>query len=871
MKKMKLTPVALLLTGIFLQAAQAEDLYFPVELVAGNGQDVADLSHFKVEGNQLPGKYQVEIYLNNNFVESRSLAFLSQGENTHADNDIRDNTGLIACLTRQDLDKLGVKLALYPELMTQNESQCISPGKYIPGAYTAFNFQKMRLDISIPQATLHQTARGYIEPDQWDEGINAALLNYSFSGSNSQGQYGDNNSYYLNLNGGLNLGPWRLRDYRIWNYYDSQYGHQQRWQHLQTYAERTIVPLRSELTLGESSTASDIFDSLGFRGVQLATADAMYPETMRGFAPVIRGTADTNAQVSIRQNGYNVYQTFVPPGPFEINDLYPMYSSGDLVVSVKEADGRVQTFTVPYSSVPLLQREGRVKYNLVAGRFKGSSSSYDDPTFTQGSIQWGLPHDVTAYGGAQYAANYFATLLGAGISLGSFGAVSADVTQANSTLADNSQHRGQSMRVLYSHDFSLTDTSLRLVGSRYSTRGFYTLDETALQTMHGRLYDHNSVDEYGQPTEDSSSVYDYYNLGNSRRARMEASISQHVGKMGSLYLTGVRQTYWDNPIASNSLQAGFNSRLGSINYSLAYGYTRQGQRNAPAIQDQTVSLSLSMPLDSLLPGPKKTSSTYATFNASRDNHGAMSQQAGLNGSTLENRNLSWSVSQRHARSVNSTTNGGSASASYRGSMGNANAGYSVNGDNRQYSYGVSGGALLHSNGLTLGQQINGTGVLISAAGASQALVRNEQGVKTDYRGYAIKPGASDYRENRVELDTRYLDDNTELQNSVTRVIPTKDAIVRASFTVHSGRRVIATLMRGGKPLPFGTMVSAGDNTGIVGDEGQVYLSGMADEGQITATWGSRADQTCTLDYRLPAEEKDTPVTKISATCGSVNS
>jgi hypothetical protein len=39
-------------------------------------------------------------------------------------------------------------------------------------------------------------------------------------------------------------------------------------------------------------------------------------------------------------------------------------------VTVKEADGSNQVFTVPYSSVPILQREGYTRYSLTAGEYE---------------------------------------------------------------------------------------------------------------------------------------------------------------------------------------------------------------------------------------------------------------------------------------------------------------------------------------------------------------------------------------------------------------------------------------------------------------------------------------------------------------------
>ncbi len=104
--------------------------------------------------------------------------------------------------------------------------------------------------------------------------------------------------------------------------------------------------------MGDSVSPSDVFDSVPFRGAQLATDDDMYPESLRGYAPVVRRIARSNAQVTIRQNGYTIYQTDVAAGPFEITDLYPTGSSGDLHVTIKESNGSEQVQIVPFASLP---------------------------------------------------------------------------------------------------------------------------------------------------------------------------------------------------------------------------------------------------------------------------------------------------------------------------------------------------------------------------------------------------------------------------------------------------------------------------------------------------------------------------------------
>lgn len=857
----KLSPLALILVSMLMSSAHA-GLHFDPAMISDDPQAVADLSRFESGNAQAAGDYIVDIYLNGSSVASRNVRFIALPAGRHQD-DIHDSTGLTGCLSKKDLADMGVNVAAFPALMAVKDEQCVSPGKYIPQAYTAFDFQKMRLDISIPQAALLNRPHGWIPPEQWDEGINAALLSYQFSGSENRGSYGNSRSHYLNLTSGLNLGAWRLRDNSTWSDYESRYGTQRRWQHLNTYAQRAIIPWRSELTAGDGTTGGDVFDSLSFRGVQLASDDSMYPDTMRGFAPEIKGSANSNAQVSVRQNGNVIYRTFVAPGAFVIKDLYPVSSGGDLDVTVTEADGASRTFTVPYSSLPVLQRQGHARYGLTAGRYRNTSDRYTAPAFAQGSLLWGLPHNITAYGGAQLADRYRALALGAGLNMGVWGAVSADITQADSTLTDGSRHEGQSVRFLYGRSLISTGTTFELVGYRYSTQGFHTLDETALKDMSGWMYDADEVDAAGRPVK--RSWINHYNLYSNKRERIQASISQRIGDQGSLWLTGSHQTYWQDTATTDSLQAGFSSTLAHVSYSLSYGYSRMsGQPQS----DRTLYLSLSVPLDTWLShGDMAAShhSAWATYSATRDSDGHLRHQASLSGTALEGNNLDWSVAQGYGREDGDS---GDLSLGYQGGYGSTSLGYGYSRDYRQLRYGASGSAVLHGGGLTLGQPLGSTNVLIAAPGAADVPVENSTGIHTDWRGYTVVPYASTYRENRVALDVGGLDDHTDIDNPVTRVIPTRGALVRADFRAHTGIRSLMTLSRGGRALPFGSTVSTADgrSSGLVGDGGQVWLSGLAQAGTLKAQWGKAPDQQCTVHYHLPERALHAPLVQVQETC-----
>ncbi|EPH4081940.1 fimbria/pilus outer membrane usher protein, partial [Salmonella enterica subsp. enterica serovar Cerro] len=398
-----LSGVALSVLAALCPLTSRGESYFNPAFLSADTASVADLSRFEKGNHQPPGIYRVDIWRNDEFVATQDIRF--EAGAVGAGN---KSGGLMPCFTPEWIKRLGVNTAVFPVSDKGVDTTCIHLPEKIPGAEVAFDFASMRLNISLPQASLLNSARGYIPPEEWDEGIPAALINYSFTGSRGT----DSDSYFLSLSSGLNYGPWRLRNNGAWNYSKGDGYHSQRWNNIGTWVQRAIIPLKSELVMGDSNTGNDVFDSVGFRGARLYSSDNMYPDSLQGYAPTVRGIARTAAKLTIRQNGYVIYQSYVSPGAFAITDLNPTSSSGDLEVTVDEKDGSQQRYTVPYSTVPLLQREGRVKYDLVAGDFRSGNSQQSSPFFFQGTVIAGLPAGLTAYGGTQLAGRYRAVVVG---------------------------------------------------------------------------------------------------------------------------------------------------------------------------------------------------------------------------------------------------------------------------------------------------------------------------------------------------------------------------------------------------------------------------------------------------------------------------
>ncbi|MEX0565482.1 outer membrane usher protein [Raoultella ornithinolytica] len=829
--------LALLITiALFgnIKNSYSRDFFNPELVELDNpGTVKVDLSGFE-SGAQAPGNYHVDVVLDDQLVDTLDITFFLMKEPN-------GDEKLEPCLTVEQLQNWGVKTGLFPGL--KGDTSCANLYA-IPQAIADFQFTMQRLVLSIPQAALSAQARGSVPPERWDEGINAAMLNYSLSGANNwakKNNSSNSDSLYANLRPGVNIGPWRLRNYTTWS--RNSQGHDA-WDTVYSYAQRTIIPLKSQLTLGDSSAPADVFDSMPFRGGQLASDDDMLPDSLKGYAPVVRGIARTNAQVIIRQNGYQIYQSFVAPGAFEITDMYPTGGAGDLDVTIIEADGSEQHFSVPFASLPVLQREGRIKYAFTAGQYRSYNSSVDKTPFGQISVILGLPYGFTFYGGLQESSKYQAFAVGVGKNMGDFGAISTDMAQGWSTPQNMPKSNGQSWRARYSKNFATTGTNFAIAGYRYSTSGYYGMQEV--------------LDSYG----DNNALQD------RRRNRAELTLSQGLGdNLGSLMLSAAREDYWNSGKAMESWSLGYNNYWHSISYGLTWTLSKNGSAgsyNSHQIddKDQMLALNISIPLEKLLP------QTWANYGMNASKNNGTTHSVGLNGAALPNNALNWNVQQGYG--TNEVGYTGNMNGDYKGTYGEITAGYSYDKNTDRLNYGLQGGVVAHANGVTFSQPLGETNVLIAAPGAAGVGIQNMTGVTTDYRGYTLASNLMPYRKNDVSLITETLPANVEFEQTVKTVVPTRGAIVRANYLASVGVRMLMTLtQRNGQFVPFGAIASIEDaeHSGfIVGDNGLVYLTGLDPKVSLIVKWGNQSENTCRVHYSINMATQNNDVILEHAVC-----
>ena len=748
-------------------------------------------------GNDLgPGRYEVDIQVNRLYFGRRELEF------------VLSPTGdqLQPCLSADLLSAMGVRVDSLadPTLM---QSSCVDLPALIPGALVEFDSSQLLLSLSIPQIAMRRDVIGQVDPARWDHGINAAFVNYQASAQQGSNRYrGRQNSDDLYLNSGINLGGWRLRSNQSLR---QSAGEKREWSSAYTYAQHDLPGTLGTLTLGEAFTSGDVFKSLPFKGAMIATDLGMLPDVQQGYAPIIRGVAQTRAKLEIFQNGYPIYSTYVSAGPYQIDDLSTNGGSGELEIVLTEADGQIRRFSQSFATLSNLLREGVWRYSSALGHYNGAYG-HDDPLFWQGTLALGTAWNSTLYGGVIASDFYQAGNIGASRDLGPWGALSLDLTHSSAAVDRHDSHslQGVSYALKYGKSFA-SNTNLRFAGYRYSTEGYRDFDEAVRQR-----------------SQDSS----WYG---SRRSRLEASVYQNIGPRSSLSLTLSHQDYWQSSEVQRQYQLNFSTQYKRVGYNL---FASQSLNDSRA-NDRLIGLSISMPLDF-------GHSANATFDVQKSGE-QFNQRASLGGSLNDSQ-----LSYQAAVSNNDTQQRTAAlSLGYQAASGSVGAGITQGSDYRNLSVNASGALLVHEGGIELGPYLGETAALVEVPNTAGVGIQNAAGVRTNERGYALAPYMRPYRVNHLELNTDQLGPEVEIDNAAAQLVPRRGAVVKASFAARTVTRLVITgRTAAGQLLPFGAQLNdrEGNVIGMVGQAGQVMLSTGMEAQTLDVHWGEQTTAQCQL-------------------------
>ncbi|HFV9619805.1 TPA: F4 (K88) fimbrial usher FaeD [Salmonella enterica subsp. enterica serovar Muenchen] len=732
-----------------------------------------------LNGSYVPGRYLVDLSLNGKNAGKQVL-------------DVTPQDSEVLCLPEAWLTKAGIYVSAdYFREGYDATRQCYVLTK-APAVKVDFDVSTQSLALFIPQKGLVKMP----ENVEWDYGTEAFRMNYNANANSGR----NNTSAFGSADLKANVGRWVVSSSATASGGDG--GDNTATINMFT-ATRAIRSLSADLAVGKTSTGDNLLGSTGTYGVSLSRNNSMKPGNL-GYTPVFSGIANGPSRVTLTQNGRTLYSEMVPAGPFSVTDV-PLYTSGDVTMTVTGDDGRVQTQVFPLSVMAGQLSPGQHEFSLAAG-MPDDDSDLEGGVFAA-SYGYGLG-ELTLRTGGVFNQDWQGASAGAVLGLGYLGALSADGAYATAKYRDGS-HSGNKMQLAWSKQLELTNTGLRVSWSRQ-----------------GEEYeDMSSFD----PTE----LWSESNRGRRTRDEWSAGISQPVGGLFSLSASGWLRNYYPAQTTGSYRYADDNGKetgvTGTLStqikgVSLSLGWS--GSRNMNGENNWSASASVSVPFT--LFERKYSSST----SVSSGKDGGMGFSTGVSGALNDRFSYGLGGGRDSDGGVSSYLN-----ATYSGDRAYLNGTL-----NHSQSGGTSGS--VSASGSVLAVPAAKDIMFSRTTGDTVAVVNVKEtpGVKvtsgngeTDSDGNLVVP-LNSYDWNTVTIDAGTLPLSTELTSTSQKVVPVDRAVVWMPFDALKVKRYLLQVrQRNGEFVPGGTWARDSKNTplGFVANNGVLMINTVDTPGDIT--------------------------------------
>lgn len=770
--------LALAISAVFASVATVAGEKLDMSFIQG-GAGVNPEVWAALNGNYAPGRYLVDLSLNGKESGKQIL-------------DVTPEDSKELCLSEAWLTKAGVYVSAdYFREGYDATRQCYVLTK-APSVKVDFDVSTQSLALSIPQKGLVKMP----ENVDWDYGTSAFRVNYNANANTGR----NNTSAFGSADLKANIGHWVVSSSAMVSTGDS--GGNSATINMFT-ASRAIRLLSADLLVGKTSTGDSMLGSTGTYGVSLSRNNSMKPGNL-GYTPVFSGIANGPSRVTLTQNGRLLYSEMVPAGPFSITDV-PLYTSGDVTMKVTGEDGREQTQVFPLAVMNGQLSPGEHEFNLAAG-LPDDDSDMDGAVFAA-SYGYGL-ENLTLRTGLVFNQDWKGASAGMVVGLGWLGAVSVDGAYASAKYRDGS-HSGNKVQLAWSKQLEPTNTSLRLSWSRRS-------------------------EEYEDMSSfNPSEVYSQVNQGRRTKDEWSVGISQPVGDLFSLSLSGWQRSYYPASVISahrqqkdSGKERGVTGTLSTQIEGVGVNLSWSGSRNSDGENNWSASASVSVPF--MLLDRRYSSST--SVSTSKD------------GGTGFSTGLSGSLNDRFSYGFGGGRDGDGGASSYLNASYSGDRAYLSGALNQSSSGGTSGS--VSASGSVLAVPAAKDIMFSRTTGDTVAVVnvKDTPGVKvtsgdgqTNSDGNLVVP-LNSYGWNTVTIDAGTLPLSTELTNTSQKVVPTDKAVVWMPFDALKVKRYLLQVkQRNGEFVPGGTWARDSKNTplGFVANNGVLMINAVDAPGDIT--------------------------------------
>lgn len=699
-----------------------------------------------------------------------------------------------------------------------------------------------------------------VPPQRWTYGVPAAAINYRANVDYQRYNESSSKHGYLDMDGQFNFGKWRVFANGSFSYDDNDDERVHEFDRGDIYATRVFGESRTRVRLGEIYTQSFYMDPLPLQGIELYDDESMLSTLERSYTPVISGIAQSPALVTVRQLGRTVFERNVPSGPFTLDNLPGLTSGVNLEVTITEQNGQERTYLVPFTSTPLLLRAGRVHFNAAVGRYYDSSADYSESPFVvTGGIGYGLPFDTSVFAGTQISDDYQGYTAGFATNLGLGGAASLQFDHASYSLEDDplNDNKGQRARLQWNNSFEATNSHISISWRRYLSGRYLTMSEVMGWLNRETDFDTDLSYNYSEGLRDDASI----------------SLTQSLGRFGSLSLVGTLYRYKDSRSARN-LSASYTTNWKGITATFSVQQSRNKSSYGQSENETICYLNLSIPLS--LFGGYRFSQHSVELGLTRSSDGTLQTTEGITGSFGEENGWSYSLSA----SQDEGENGYYASLANEAEYGRFMLSASRNSDTDSFTGSLDGSLIATSDGLFPARTLSGSSVLIDIPYAPEARPDHFT-VSSRFNGKLLVTGLEDYRINDIAIDPNSIPANVMMPIYIKRMVPADNAILQVTYETQRGLQFVPEIYReDGSKLPFGTMVRiignkllSGMDT-VVNDRSRAYFASAPLVGFVEAVWDEDGERkTCWAPYNLidvADETSDDKILRRTLTCHPVD-
>ncbi|MDF3086497.1 fimbria/pilus outer membrane usher protein [Burkholderia sola] len=734
-----------------------DSLEFDAGALSELGIDAAASRYFARAPRFMPGTAAVRLTVNGKRAGRADARFDHDG-NLCATPGLLRAAGLVVPAALRDADAADAGTGSPP---------CHDYRRAYPQAIVTLRPADGAIDFVVPADALETAPR---TADTFERGGFAALVNYDVLATATRNPAGTSQYWQATTEAGFNAADWIVRSSQIATVANGRAGVD----HQGAYAQRTFAPLGATLQAGQIIPHSTLFAVGRMFGVQTFPDEAL--SAAPGSAARVTGIARAQARVEVRQLGVLIHSSQLPPGPFALSGLPLVSGTADLDVTVVEATGDVQRFTVPGSALPGAGLAAAQGLSIAVGRLQDDGYA-QAPWLATATRGWQIGQRARLNGGVLVSSPLQSGA--ASVELAPLAGVSAAVGVDVSRSAG--RHGMQTRVALASSRHAALSASTSFMRR---TSGYRQLTDAV-----------SSTDAFTPPSS----------------SQLAATLGWRDRTLGMLTLDYSRIAVFDG--SAMQRVAGMWTRAvgrGSVAFNVNRTFGTRGGAGTQVYVTATV------------PIGTRSVSTFANVSGDAVRSGARyADTFGRTGSYSVAADYDTASRSPSIRATLSATPGPVRTIVNAGLYGTERATIGMN---------VRGAvALLDGAGMLSPYEIRDTFALARVGDRAGIELATPSGpVWTDRRGRAVIASLPAYARTPIRINTKSLPRNVDVKNGMQAVEPSRGSVGHVEFAVEQTRRVLLTVTQAdGTALPvLSTVIDDNDRfVTVTGSEGRLLLAG----------------------------------------------